>query len=104
MRAEKFILGLVLLAILAWTVLLVRIEGHTETAETCMSAGDREYVRALLVQSLDKALIKHTSLMYEVWMKDSRDQPHRARIGVNSGVAAYMKAREGVMSWNPPAC
>jgi hypothetical protein len=81
------------------------IEGRSEpVTQPCMSAEDREYTRALLLKAIDQALVQHTAHMYEVWMKDNRDQPQRASVGVNAGVAAYVKAKGGANSWRPPEC
>jgi len=74
------------------------------TPVICADPMTREAVRAIMVEALDTALKNHIIHMFEVWMKDERGQPERARTGVSNGVAAYIKASKAVATWAPPDC
>lgn len=70
----------------------------------CADEQTRERVRDIMSNALDRALENHIVHMFEVWMRDGRDQPARARTGVTNGVIAYIQARKGVAAWSPIAC
>lgn len=70
----------------------------------CADPTTREKVREVMSDALDTALKQHIVHMFEVWMRDDRGQPDRARVGVNNGIAAYIKASKSVAAWSPPDC
>jgi hypothetical protein len=70
----------------------------------CTDAATRDKIKSVMLEALDTALQQHVVHMFEVWMKDDRGQPERARNGVVNGVNAYLKAGQGVASWAPPDC
>ncbi len=72
--------------------------------EPCMDEQTREKMRGVMLEALDTSLQQHIIRAFEVWMKDDRGQPDRARIGVQNGVQAYLLARKGVLEWMPPPC
>jgi hypothetical protein len=74
------------------------------TAVICTDPTTREKVREVMTDALDTALKNHVVHMFEVWMKDDRGQPERARTGVTNGVAAYLRASKSVATWAPPDC
>jgi hypothetical protein len=74
------------------------------TPVICADPTARETVRTIMSEALDIALKNHVVHMFEVWMKDDRGQPERARTGVTNGVAAYLKASKSVSAWSPPDC
>jgi hypothetical protein len=74
------------------------------TPVICSDPTTRETVRAIMSEALDTALKNHVVHMFEVWMKDDRGQPDRARVGVTNGVAAYLRASKSVATWAPPDC
>jgi hypothetical protein len=74
------------------------------TPVICSDPTTRETVRTIMSEALDTALKNHVVHMFEVWMKDDRGQPERARTGVTNGVAAYLRASKSVAAWAPPDC
>lgn len=70
----------------------------------CIDAETRETIRALMLEGLDTAFKEHIVRMFEVWMRDERGQPDRAKVGVRQGIKAYMGARQGALDWLPPEC
>jgi len=72
--------------------------------ELCMDDKTREQIREVMLNALDTALQQHVIHVYEVWMRDDRGQPERAKFGVELGIRAYLKARKGATEWMPPPC
>jgi len=70
----------------------------------CTDAATREKIKTVMLEALDEALKRHIVHMFEVWMKDDRGQPERARNGTIAGINAYLKASNGVANWAPPDC
>jgi hypothetical protein len=64
----------------------------------------REKIREIMREALDQALSRHIVHIFEVWMKDARDQPERARLGIHAGINAYISARRGAIRWTPAVC
>jgi hypothetical protein len=64
----------------------------------------REKVRNIMLEAFDSTLKQHLSNMYLVWMRDETGQPERAALGARQGIAAYVRARETAMKWDPPHC
>jgi hypothetical protein len=78
--------------------------GAQSTVVICADPTTREKVREIMTEALDIALKQHIVHMFEVWMKDDRGQPDRARVGVSNGIAAYIRASKSVATWSPPDC
>lgn len=73
-------------------------------AVLCADPAMREAIRTIMTGALDEALKNHIVHMFEVWMRDDRGQPDRARVGVTNGIAAYIRASKSVQIWSPPEC
>lgn len=87
----------------AWLLIEV-MNADSQIKEVCVSADDRERIRALMLESIDDGLRIQTKHMYEVWMKDNTEQPSRAITGLQAGIVAYIRARAAALRWNPPQC
>ena len=73
--------------------------------EFCVSdEAARERIRAIMVDALDDALHDQIKLLFEVWMKDDRGQPERAKVGVRQAIKAHQGARKAALEWEPPLC
>lgn len=70
----------------------------------CTDSVTKEKVRAILLEALDDALKQQVMHTFEVWMKDDRDQPARARTGVMNAIRAYIGARKGAMQFEIMEC
>jgi|SRR5262245_1986753 len=70
----------------------------------CMDDETRERLKSVMNEALDNSLKTHIEHVFEVWLRDSRAQPDRARTGVQQGIKAYLQARRGVEAWAPPPC
>jgi len=81
-----------------------RLASAETRPELCMDEATRERIRGVMFDALDESLRQHIVHMFEVWMKDDRGQPERARTGVQNGMRAYLNARKGAAEWMPPPC
>src|SRR5262245_2874397 len=54
--------------------------------ELCMDETTREQIRGVMFEALDESLKQHIMHTFEVWMRDDRGQPERARTGVQRGI------------------
>jgi hypothetical protein len=70
----------------------------------CMDEQTREQIRNMMLDALDSSLKSHIEHVFEVWLRDERGQPDRARTGVRQGIKAYLGARKGALEWTPPLC
>jgi hypothetical protein len=84
--------------------MLASAESQPVESPTCMDEVTREQIRTVMVEALDDALKEHIKHVFEVWLRDERGQPARARTGVAQGIKAYLGARKGAMEWAPPVC
>lgn len=65
---------------------------------------DDEYIRQLLLRAADEALTDRINKLFEIWMRDSTDQPRRFLVGAHQSVNAYreiISALEG-QTWRIP--
>jgi len=80
------------------------LESASAQPVICTDAATKEKIKELMLEALDQALKNHIVHMFEVWMKDDRGQPERAKNGTINGINAYVKAGQGVAAWTPPEC
>lgn len=64
----------------------------------------RERVRNIMIDAVDEALHDQIKVLFQVWMKDDRGQPDRARVGARAAIRAHQAARKGALEWTPPTC
>jgi hypothetical protein len=83
---------------------LASAESQPIELELCMDEQTREQIRNVMIEALDDALKDHIKHVFEIWLKDERGQPGRARTGVRQGIKAYLGARKGALEWMPPLC
>jgi hypothetical protein len=84
--------------------MLSSAESQPAELTPCLDEATREQIRVIMVEALDDALKEHIKHVFEIWLRDERGQPGRARTGVSQGIKAYLGARKGAMDWSPPVC
>jgi hypothetical protein len=84
--------------------MLASAESQPADIGPCMDEVVREQIRTVMLEALDDALKEHIKHVFEIWLRDERGQPERARTGVRQGIRAYLGARKGALDWAPPAC
>ena len=83
---------------------LMSAESQPVELPVCMDEATREQIKAVMLEALDNSLKNHIEHVFEIWLRDERGQPGRARTGVQQGIKAYLGARKGVADWAPPLC
>jgi hypothetical protein len=78
---------------------------HSQTPPAqCVSVEERERIRTAVIEGIDEALKAHVVKLFDVWMKDTSNQPARAVEGMEVGISAHVRARTNALNWNPPPC
>jgi hypothetical protein len=73
-------------------------------ASYCIKDTDRELVRNQAFAGVDKGFTDHVGHLFEIWVRDPHEQPKRAKVGIQSGISADLRAREDIQKWEPPRC
>lgn len=84
----------------AWLTII----GSANAQQCVPSVEDRERLRTLMLEAVDAAFKEQIMHLFEVWMKDDKDQPNRATTGARNATRAYFNARYSALKWNPPIC
>ena len=73
--------------------------------ELCVADEEsKERIRGMVLESLDDALKEQFKHLFEVWMRDERGQPGRAKVGVIGAIRAHQSARKNTIEWDPKFC
>lgn len=99
----RVIVALAIAGALAVILILLTHDVQGE-APVCLTEEERERARNIMIDGFDSALKKHTEHIFDIWMKDTGDQPKRAIIGMRTGVSAHARSRKAASAWEPPAC
>lgn len=99
----RLVIGLAAAGV-AWTLVEV-MDAPAQLPPPCLpSEEDRERVRAIMLAAIDAAFKDQIMHLFEVWMKDAKDQPTRAATGARNAVRAYVGSRRTVSDWQPEIC
>jgi hypothetical protein len=97
-----------LLVMTTWPVLLIGVllvfTAPANVPEHCVSSDDRLRIRTLALEGIDKAFREHVEHLFDVWTKDTSEQPRRATSGMAVGISAYRRARANALAWEPQIC
>jgi hypothetical protein len=81
-----------------------RWEAKSEAVKHCIDDKTREDIRILTLEAVDTGFRQHIAHLFEVWVRDPAEQPKRAKVGLQSGITAYLRARSDALKWEPPSC
>ena len=70
----------------------------------CIDDENRVHIRAATLEAIDVAYRDQVQHLFEVWMRDAKDQPDRAKTGVQNAIQAVLRARKDALAWMPPQC
>jgi hypothetical protein len=71
----------------------------------CVDPTERERVRQLAFDGIDKGLVESMAHLFDIWTKDPQNsQPQRAQVGTTNAVNAHIRARKLAFAWDPPTC
>lgn len=77
---------------------------HSDTAIVCVPVAERERIRVVVLEGIDQGLKQHVMKLFDIWMKDTSNQPKRAVEGMSIGISAHVRARANAMKWDPLPC
>jgi hypothetical protein len=105
MRQEYLwaLITLVIAIVLAYILITITKDVQSEAAY-CLDDKTRDELRQLTLESIDISYKAHVSKLFEVWVRDPAEQPKRAKVGLQSGITAYLRARSDALKWEPPSC
>jgi hypothetical protein len=103
-RASRSLLAFAVVAIVALVLSFVIAESAPSEHKVCMDATERERIRDIVLNGIDRGLEEQIRHLFEIWMKDSSDQPKRAMVGTDNAYSAHVRARRQAVAWNPPEC
>jgi hypothetical protein len=83
---------------------IVRAQQSASQPIECVEPDLRESIRAIVLKGLDDAMRDRAQHLFEVWMRDERDQPKRASTGMQQAISAYIQSRSLALKWNPTPC
>jgi hypothetical protein len=92
------------LAIACVVLGLVALTVESKVEVDCMDPVERERIREIVLNGIDKGLEDQIKHLFSTWMKDLSDQPRRALVGTNTAVNAHVRARKNAAAWDPPNC
>jgi hypothetical protein len=101
------------IAIAVWFFAISAIVGgliydERSTAEpvvpSCVTDEDRVHIRAQVLAAVDEAFRDNMKHLFTSWLKDARDQPHRASAGLQNSIVVYQRARADALKWTPASC
>jgi hypothetical protein len=101
-RAAITILIAVLIALA--TLFFLPDATSQQTKVECMDPTERERIRELVLNGIDKGLETQIQHLFEIWTKDASEQPKRAMVGTNNAFSAHVRARRQAIAWEPPIC
>jgi hypothetical protein len=78
------------------------VQGQAQVG--CADEKTKEHIRELTLNGIDDGFRKHIGNLFTIWVQDAQDQPRRAKVGLQNGVTAYLRAQEDTLKWAPPTC
>lgn len=98
------LLALMIAVGLAYILVTLARDAQSEAQVQCMDQKTREHVREVTLNGIDDGLRKHIGNLFTIWVQDAQDQPRRAKVGLQNGIAAFLRAQEDSLKWEPPTC
>ena len=95
-----------LVTVITTLVALALVEsGVSQVKVSCASKEAQVQIQRLTERALDQAFQQHIALLFDVWMKNpNHEQLNRAKVGVQNGIAGYLRAQNDAAAWLPPTC
>lgn len=106
MVTKELLVGLIA-AIAALVVIgvLDREEALSKVPYDCVDPTERERIRQIAFEGIDKGLTDAMSHLFDIWQRDPQNsQPQRAQVGTTNAINAHIRARKLAFAWDPPNC
>lgn len=108
MRREYLwaLLTLIIAIALAFILLsLARDDAQSKVPYDCVDPTERERIRQLAFDGIDKGLVEAMTHLFDIWQRDPQNsQPQRAQVGTTNAINAHIRARKLAFAWDPPPC
>ena len=107
MNKERWVaLAVIVVTVLTTLMLIALLEKAEGKAQwDCVDPTERERVRQLVFDGIDKGLVEAMAHLFEVWQRDpANSQPARAQVGTANAVNAHVRGRKLAFAWDPPSC
>lgn len=106
MTKERWVALAVLVVTVVTTLLLIALfEAEGKVPYDCVDPTERERVRQLVFDGIDKGLVEAMGHLFDIWQRDPQNaQPQRAQVGTTNAVNAHVRARALAFAWDPPSC
>ena len=100
------IISLAIAIVLSYILLsLARDDAQSKVPHDCVDPTERERVRQIVFDGIDKGLVEAMVHLFDIWQRDpNTQQPQRAQVGTTNAVNAHNRARKLALSWDPPSC
>jgi len=91
--------------VIAYSLISLASDAESKVAYDCVDPTERERVRQLVFDGVDKGLVGAMAHLFDVWQRDpGTAQPQRAQVGTTNAVNAHNRARKLALAWDPPPC
>jgi hypothetical protein len=77
---------------------------HSQPAAQCFTAQQKDHVIGLSQAAIDDAFKEQVKSLFDVWVRDTTEQPKRAMTGMANNLSAYHRARANILQWAPAVC
>ncbi len=104
MRKLSISLAVLAFGLLALGIFRAVTAAKSQVAPPCFTAEEQSHVFALTSAAIDTAFQAHVQNLFEVWVKDTTEQPRRATAGMANGLSAYQRAQANSRAWKPETC
>lgn len=101
----RLIVGVITVIITLLLIALLDREASSGVPFDCVDPTERERVRQLVFDGIDRGLVEAMAHLFDIWQRDpNTEQPRRAQVGTTNAVNAHSRARKLATIWNPPSC
>ena len=95
----------VLAVVLTLTAIFFLEEAESKVEYDCFDPTERERVRQLAFDGIDKGIVEAMAHLFDIWQRDPQNsQPQRAQVGTTNAVNAHIRARKLAFAWSPEPC
>jgi len=104
-RWIAFLVGAITVVVTLVLLALFERSADSKVPFDCFEPTERERVRQLAFDGVDKGLVEAMAHLFDIWQRDpANEQPKRAQVGTVNAVNAHARARKLITTWEPPTC
>jgi hypothetical protein len=76
----------------------------TPVAYCIQDQAQEERLRAMMLESVEKAFQEHVGHLFDIWMKQQAETPDQFARGGHIAVEGYLRAKSAIDRWKPKRC